>query len=128
MFFGGSLGALMAGDGMGRLVLVKDFVNTLDLEEGREGLGGPAELAGWLSERGLLCPATSAVTAEEHALALSTRETIRRLLLVNNGEEGRQEDLATLDRLAAKASLTPRFSSAAVRLEPRSGGVSGALG
>ncbi|PZR97696.1 MAG: hypothetical protein DLM67_07330 [Candidatus Nephthysia bennettiae] len=128
MILGGNLGALMAGDEMGRLVLVKDFVNTLDIEEGREELGGPAELAGWLSERGLLSPATTAATAEEHALALSTRETIRRLLLVNNGEEGRPEDLATLDRLAAKASLTPRFSAEGVRLEPRSGGVAGALG
>jgi predicted RNA-binding Zn ribbon-like protein len=126
MSLSGSLEALMAGDGMGRLVLVKDFVNTLDLEEGREALSSPAELAGWLSERGLLSPAVA--TSEEHALAVSIRETIRRLLLVNNGEEGRPNDLATLDRLAAEASLTPHFSSEGVRLEPRAGGVTGALG
>ena len=116
----------MADDGMGRLVLVKDFVNTLDLEEETEALSGPAELAHWLSDRGLL--ATPAATPEEHALALATRETIRRLLLANNGEQARPEDLATLDRLAARALLTPRFSPEGVHLEPRAGGVTGALG
>jgi predicted RNA-binding Zn ribbon-like protein len=116
----------MAGDGMERLVLVKDFVNTRDLEEGTEALSGPAELAGWLRERELL--SAPAATAEEHALALATRETIRRLLLANNGEEVHPEDLATLDRLAARAALTPRFGPDGVRLEPRAGGVTGALG
>jgi predicted RNA-binding Zn ribbon-like protein len=116
----------MAGDGIGRLALVRDFVNTLDLEEETETLSGPAELADWLSEHGLL--AAPAATPEEHALALATRETIRRLLLANNGEESHPEDLATLDRLATRASLTPRFSAEGMRLEPRAGGVTGALG
>src|SRR5437899_4711752 len=116
----------MAGDDPGRLGLIKDFVNTLDLEEGQESLRGPAELAGWLAERGLI--SSPAVTAEEHSLALATRETIRRLLLVNNGEEGNPDDLAALDRLAAEASLTPRFQPWGVRLEPVAGGVIGALG
>jgi predicted RNA-binding Zn ribbon-like protein len=111
---------------MGRLVLVRDFVNTLDLEEGTEALSAPAELAQWLGERGLLTAPLA--TQQELALALGMRETIRRLLLVNNGEGGRPEDLAALDRLAAKASLSPRFNAQGVRLEPRAGGVTGALG
>jgi predicted RNA-binding Zn ribbon-like protein len=101
-----------------------------DLEEDREALGGPAELAEWLSERGLLAPPESTPTAtpEEHALALETRETIRRLLLANNGEPGQPDDLAALDRLAAEAALTPRFQTGGMRLEPMAGGVTGALG
>src|SRR2546421_13090567 len=109
----------MASDGMRELVLVKDFVNTRDLEEETEALAGPEELAAWLSERGLM--SGDGATAEDHALALATRETIRRLLLVNNGEEERLEDLAALDRLAFRASLSPRFSPEGVRLEPRAG-------
>jgi predicted RNA-binding Zn ribbon-like protein len=120
----------MEGDGIGRLALVRDFVNTLDLEEDRETIGGPAELAGWLLERGLLVPAGSApnATPEEQALALETRETIRRLLLANSGEPGKPDDLAALDRLAADAALTPRFQAGGMRLEPMAGGVTGALG
>src|SRR3989442_4951123 len=115
----------MADDGMGRLALVKDFVNTLDLEEGTEALSGPAELGHWPNERGLL--AAPAASPEEHALALATRETVRRLLLANNGEQARPQDLATLDRLAAKALLNARFSLEGDRLEPRACDVTGEL-
>jgi predicted RNA-binding Zn ribbon-like protein len=116
----------MAEESLGRLTLVRDFVNTLDLEEERETLGSSEDLVRWLAERGLM--STPGATPEEHALALSTRETIRRLLLANNGEGLHPEDLVALDRLAAKASLVPRFGSEGVRLEPLAGGVAGALG
>lgn len=116
----------MAGEDIGRLVLIKDFVNTLDLEDGTEALSGPSALGRWLTERGLM--AAPDATPEEHALALATRERVRRLLLANNGEPANPEDLAALDRLAVKALLTPRFDADGVRLEPRAGGVTGALG
>lgn len=116
----------MVDDDMGRLVLVRDFVNTLDLEDERETLGSSEELVRWLTDRDLI--STQTATPAEHALALATRETLRRLLLANNGEEGHPEDLVALDRLAARASLVPRFSSEGVRLEPLAGGVTGALG
>ncbi len=34
----------------GPLELVRDFVNTLDVEDGRERLDSPAALAAWLAE------------------------------------------------------------------------------
>jgi predicted RNA-binding Zn ribbon-like protein len=109
-----------------RLDLVKDFVNTLDLEEARDVVETPAELAAWLSDRGLL--AERRVSAEHHARALDTREALRRLLLANNGEPAHTEDLAALDRLAAEAGVTARFRPGGMRLEPGAGGVIGALG
>jgi predicted RNA-binding Zn ribbon-like protein len=116
----------MATDELGRLDLVRDFVNTLDLEEEKDAVETPAELGAWLSERGLL--SGDRVSSEEHARALETRETIRRLLLVNNGEPQHPEDLAALDRLAAEAAVTARFRPGGMRLEPTAGGVTGALG
>jgi predicted RNA-binding Zn ribbon-like protein len=110
----------------GRLDLVRDFVNTLDLEDGRDVVKTPAELAAWLSGRGLL--AEQQVSPQDHARALDTRETIRRLLLANNGGPEHPEDLAALDRLAAEASVTARFRPGGMRLEPSAAGVTGALG
>jgi predicted RNA-binding Zn ribbon-like protein len=109
-----------------RLELVRDFVNTLDLEEKKDAVGSPAELRTWLGSHGLL--SESSITADEHAEALAARETIRRLLLANNGESSDPADLAALDRLALDAGLVPRFNLEGVRLEPRAGGVPGALG
>jgi predicted RNA-binding Zn ribbon-like protein len=109
-----------------RLQLVRDFVNTLDLEEKTDAVGTPAELGSWLASQGLL--SETSVANGEHATALAARETIRRLLLANHGELADPTDLEALDRLAADTSLAPRFHPGGVRLEPRAGGVPGALG
>jgi predicted RNA-binding Zn ribbon-like protein len=109
-----------------RLELVRDFVNTLDLEEGKDAVGTLAELGNWLGSHDLL--SETSVTADQHAAALAARETIRRLLLANNGEPADPADLAALNRLAGDTALAPRFHPGGVRLEPRAGGVPGALG
>jgi predicted RNA-binding Zn ribbon-like protein len=110
----------------GRLRTIQDFVNTFDVEEDRDSVATPAELAAWLQERGLL--PEGAVDEADHALALQVREALRRLLLANGGGRAAQADLALLDRLAAESRLTPRFDAGAVRLEPGAGGCVGALG
>ena len=117
----------MAADGLDRLGLVRDFVNTLDLEEAKESIPTPAALGEWLAGRGLLS-GDERISPEEHALALETRERIRRLLLANNGEPVDREDLEALDRLAGEAAVTARFGSDGMRLEPRAAGTLGALG
>ncbi|MDP9247712.1 MAG: CGNR zinc finger domain-containing protein [Candidatus Dormibacteraeota bacterium] len=109
-----------------KLDVVRDFVNTLDLEENKEGIATPAQLGAWLGGRGLI--SEGSITTEEYRLAVETRETIRRLLLANNGGEAAAADLAELDRLADRAALAPRFHAGGVRLEPGTGGVVGALG
>jgi predicted RNA-binding Zn ribbon-like protein len=109
-----------------KLDVVRDFVNTLDLEENKDEIATPAQLGAWLGGRGLI--SEGSITAEEHRLARETRETIRRLLLANNGGEAAPADLAELDRLADRAALAPRFHAGGVRLEPATGGAVGALG
>jgi predicted RNA-binding Zn ribbon-like protein len=110
----------------GRLWIVQEFVNTFDVEEDRDSVATPAELSAWLRDRGLL--PEGAIDEVDHALALQARETLRRLLLSNNGGRAEADDLAMLDRLAAESRLTPRFDAGTVRLEPAAGGGVGALG
>ncbi|NUW36885.1 CGNR zinc finger domain-containing protein [Nonomuraea sp. SMC257] len=59
--------------------LVRDFVNTLDVECGTDELACPAELALWLRERGLAGPLDRA-TDDDLATALALREGLRAAL------------------------------------------------
>lgn len=111
----------------GELELVRAFVNTLDVEEGIDALASPATLAAWLREHRLL--RTSSATQADLAAARRLRESLRGLLLANNGVNVRKEAALTLNRAAAKARLSFRFDPAGtVRLEPQASGVDGALG
>ena len=44
----------MSNPAPGALETVRAFVNTRDVDDGIEALSGPAELAAWLAEHGLL--------------------------------------------------------------------------
>jgi predicted RNA-binding Zn ribbon-like protein len=117
---------MAANPAPGRLRLVQDFVNTLDVEERKDALSTPADLAIWLHDQGLLPEGD--VSRGEHERSLALREALRRLLLANNEGQPEPADLALLDRLAAESRLTPRFRAAAVSLEPAVAGAAGALG
>jgi predicted RNA-binding Zn ribbon-like protein len=112
----------------GELELVRQFVNTLDVEEGTDELDGPHSLLGWLSGMGLI---DDEAIADEEDLerALALRDGIRSLLLANNGEMIEPADLLELDRVAGSVCLGVRFDEDAVAtLGPASSGVSAALG
>ena len=118
----------MANRASGSLGLVQDFVNTLEVDAGRDAIPTPEALAAWLAARGLLRGDGGAGEAG-HALAVEFREVLRRLLLANNGAAADVADLALLDRVAAEGGLRPRFPSGdRVVLEPAEPGVRGALG
>jgi predicted RNA-binding Zn ribbon-like protein len=89
------------------LRLVQLFVNTADLEHGREWLGSEAELAAWLGEHGL----GSARLGEAHAL----REALRALLRRNNGGPLDEDALQLVNRAAPSVQLG---ADGTVRLEP----------
>ena len=111
----------------GGLALVQDFVNTVDLEEGKEQIGTAAALRSWLVDRGLL--SDRLVTTAEHARAIQLREALRRLLFANNGGELHEVDLDELNSAARAAGLRVRFlSEGQTRLEPEATGTAGALG
>src|SRR5918999_86601 len=112
----------------GELELVRQFVNTLDVEEGTDELDGPHSLLDWFSGMGLIDDATIA-DEEDLKRALELRGGIRSLLLANNGEGIEPADLKELDRVAGSVNLRVRFDEDAVaRLGPASSGVSAALG
>ena len=111
----------------GELELVREFVNTRNVERGTDELGGPDALAAWLEEHGL-DPGGTPGPADVLA-ARQLREAIRALLLENNGVSVRKEAALTLDRTARRAGVELRFGSTGeARLEPSAGGVEGALG
>lgn len=120
----------------GRLELVREFVNSVGLEDGPEQLGSPAALVGWLRERSLL-PSGDAgdapdATDADLRRAVELREALRELLLSHHGDDDapRASAVAVVESAARRARLELRFlapagSAAAV---PARGGIDGALG
>ena len=88
----------------GRLDLVRRFVNTQDVEDGIEELATPAAARAWLHEHGL--PDVPRLDAPRLERLIGLRETLRRLLLANNGDTGNGAD-AALERLRAEAARVP---------------------
>ena len=110
----------------GRLRLVQRFVNTLDLEHGREVLGTPAALARHLERLGF---EPGRLDEGDLAKARAIREALRRLLLANNGFALDRGATDPLERAAAAARLTLRFDEAgAAELVPQAHGIDGVLG
>jgi predicted RNA-binding Zn ribbon-like protein len=102
----------------GALALVQAFINTVDLEGGRDELHSPDALAQWLRGRGLLSGSVS-LRQRDLADALALREALRALLAANAGEPLDASAVETLNRLAHNAVLTVSFTpDGAARLQP----------
>lgn len=112
----------------GTLELVRVFVNTLDVETGRDALGSPPALRQWLTEHELL--ADGDVSEPDRRRAAAVRDALRSLLLANAAEESSPADaIATLNDAARRAALEIRFvPEGAARFEPLATGMDGALG
>ena len=112
----------------GDLETIRAFVNTRDIEEGRDELATPQQLGSWLSDRRLLdqgAPPRSRDLAE----ALEVREALRGLLRANNGEALDPRNPEALDAAAARARFSLTFQPGReAALEPRAKGVAGAIG
>ena len=111
----------------GRLRVVQDLVNSVDLEHGVEWLGTAAELRAWLRERDLDGHAepTKAQLQRVHEL----RDTLRELLIANNERRTAPEAAAAVERAAHRAKLTLELGEHGhLVLTPRAEGVEGALG
>lgn len=111
----------------GRLRVVQDFVNTVDLESGEDELTGPAAAATWLSDRGLLPAGTALGDADVDRLR-TVREALRALALVNNGGPPDPDAAATLAREGATAVLVVRVAAdGTAPLVPAGDGVGAAV-
>ena len=93
------------------LVLIEDFVNTVDKETGEEAFGSPEALAAWLAEQGL-ADAREPFGHDDLATAVAIREHLRALLLANNGGELDPAVPAALGAAADRARLTVALDAA----------------
>ncbi len=112
----------------GPLALVQAFVNTVDALHGPDLLDTRDGLEAWLHRRDL---GDGPVSERDLSAARDVREALPALLIdhadpTSHPGDARRLALETLDTAAGRARLMPRFTSG--RLEPRSGGVDGALG
>lgn len=121
----------------GDLRLVREFVNTRDIEAGTDALATLGDLSRWLRERDLIGAgdveaADDAGGADDLTVAVALREAIRELLEVNHdGATGPsvQAAAAALTDAAAALGLRVRFTAdGSWRLTPTGTGVPRALG
>lgn len=112
---------------MDPLELVCNFVNTADLEEGRDDLPDARSLVRWLSDQGLLdVPARAGPGDVDHAREL--REALRELLRANNGVDvDREAASATLDEEARRSGVAVRFVDGTMQFVATRGQARGAL-
>lgn len=92
----------------GQLEVVREFVNTLDIEDGTDDLETPQGLASWLAERGLL-QSGAKLGERELRRAIELRDTLRQLLLANNGAPLGPEEIETLNEAVSDATLSVHF-------------------
>jgi predicted RNA-binding Zn ribbon-like protein len=118
----------MVTDSHTRLDVIRDFVNTLDLEIGVDRIATAEKLAGWFSEQGVVDDLVEP-TQQEHAEALAVREAIRELLLANNGVAADGEDASKrLEEAGRRARLGVRFENGLPVVAPEADGARGAIG
>jgi predicted RNA-binding Zn ribbon-like protein len=113
---------------MGSLELIRDFVNTADLESGEDRLADPRGLQYWLVFHGL-AQLRHRATEEDAAEARAVREAIRELLRAHTGVPvDRDVASRTLDIAAGNAGLAVRFVDGALAFVPTARGTTGGLG
>ena len=107
---------------------VQLFVNTLDIENGVDELSGPEALAEVLALAGLADGDLRPTDADVRT-ALDVRESLRALLLANNGLHAEPAQLAALERAARAGHLAASFGTdGSADLVVGAPGVDGALG
>jgi predicted RNA-binding Zn ribbon-like protein len=113
----------------GELEQVRQFVNTVDLEQGIEQLSDPASLAGWLASQEL-APKGLRPSVADLRRAVALREALRQVLLAHNGAaEVPADAAAALEAAAARSRVRLHFDNRARgRLEPEATGTDAALG
>jgi predicted RNA-binding Zn ribbon-like protein len=92
----------------GQLEDLREFVNTLDVDEGTDELTSPTALASFLAPRDLLVEGAE-VGERELERAVELRESFRRLLRANNGGEPDPGAIDSLNRAAEDAKISVRF-------------------
>lgn len=105
--------------------LLRDFVNTFDVEIALDALATPDDLADWFRERGLTTAKIKATGADLRA-ARGLRDALRTAMIAHHdhGDAGSRPDL---DVACAAYPLRVSFRDGGPRLEPVGQGLSGGL-
>ena len=112
----------------GRLELLREFVNTLDVETGEDDWARPEQLSDWMADHGLLARGTD-MTPADLARTIALREAVRELGRVNDGADPDTETLSALDREARAAPIGLLVGpDGRSTLGPLGEGLDGALG
>jgi predicted RNA-binding Zn ribbon-like protein len=116
----------MSNEAPEQLELVCSFVNTYDHEDQTERIPDPPALTAWLNANGLGAPKA---TAADLARARELREALRAILHHHGGMELDPAAPRIVDNAAARAQLVVAFDDHGdAVVEPKAGGVDGALG
>ncbi|MBP2702818.1 CGNR zinc finger domain-containing protein [Microbispora sp. RL4-1S] len=105
--------------------LLRDFVNTYDVEQDADELASPADLSVWLRERGLIGDGDRALD-EDLALAGRLREGLRHVLRLNH-DGGPYGALSELDAALAALPVRVTLAGGVPALVPVAPGVAGGL-
>jgi predicted RNA-binding Zn ribbon-like protein len=104
--------------------LLVEFVNTRDVEEETDSIADPERLGAWIEERTTEQPGD--LDDDDLRRVLALRESLRSLLLTNNGEESDAADLVPLREAAERTRIRTAFSpDGSLTLSPARAGVSG---
>jgi predicted RNA-binding Zn ribbon-like protein len=108
----------------GELELIREFVNTVDIEDGEERLTSPEALAAWLEDHGTEAEPRPGAADLDRTIRL--REALRGLLLANNGQPPPEGAAADLEAAAERASVRLGVDGdGRVSVLPSGGGVDG---
>lgn len=109
------------------LRLVQQFVNTVDLEHGREWLATPADFERWCAEQGL--PLEGPLAESDLRRAHDLREALRGLARANNRLPLEPGSVSTVNHALVAARVEFALDAdGGLLLEPHARGVDGALG
>jgi predicted RNA-binding Zn ribbon-like protein len=104
--------------------LLVEFVNTRDIEEETDSIADPGQLEAWIAEK--TGDHAGDLDGEDVARVHALRESLRALLLGNNGEEVDVPALVPLREAAERTRIRTAFSAAGkLELAPARSGLSG---
>jgi predicted RNA-binding Zn ribbon-like protein len=109
------------------LELVREFVNTRDVEEGTDALASGTDARAWLKAHGL-DGGGSPIPEEDLEQLVTVREALREMLLANNlGEPAPANALEALNAYTNEAAVGLRFDPEGAALVTSCGGVYSAI-
>jgi predicted RNA-binding Zn ribbon-like protein len=110
------------------LEVIRQFVNTFDVESGTDELADAVAAQSWFAARELIDAGTELTASDQHRI-VELREAMRALLLANNGEPLAPDAVDVLNAVAAVSPLEARFdATGSIEVSGRDGGIDGALG